>query len=103
MLGLDARAWGRLTPREFEDMLDGAALRYELMRDLAGWHALRTGAFDKGTSLRDVLGREPLPLDPRAELKRRAAALAPISEKAARARAMIAAAAVQRSKLPPSS
>jgi len=82
-------------------MLDGAAIRYELQRDLFAWHALRTGTWDRGTSIRDVLGREPLPLDPRAEAARRAAALAPVSEKAARAQAMLAAAATQRSKLPP--
>jgi len=82
-------------------MLDGAAIRYELQRDLFAWHALRTGAFDRGTSLRDVLGREPLPLDPRAEQARRAAAMTPRTEKAARATAMIAAATAERSKRPP--
>lgn len=59
----------RHTPLEVEEQIDGAAWRVGIAYDLAAWHALQVGAKREGrVSVRDVLGRAPLPLDPRRQV-----------------------------------
>jgi len=77
-------------------MLHGAITRYELSRDLLAWHALRSTDYKAGTTLRDILGRAPLDLDPRAADAERRRRLRPPSEDAQRAYAMIQAATAAR-------
>jgi hypothetical protein len=67
------RPWelGRCTVREVEHMIAGYVLRRTHERDLLAWHAVylmqATGNYSKDTQLtaRTLLGRDPLPLDPR--------------------------------------
>lgn len=46
-------------------MIAGEVVRHERTRDLLMHHALLTGQWAKPPSLRDLLGRDPLPVDPR--------------------------------------
>jgi len=70
-------------------MLHGAMMRYELERDLFGWHAWRTAEYKPGTRLTDILGREPIALDPRAEIERKRRAARPPSPRALRTMAAL--------------
>jgi len=46
-------------------MIAGYARRRDHEKDLLAWHALRTTEYKEGTLPAALLGREPLPLDPR--------------------------------------
>lgn len=71
LLALKPWELGRCTVREVEQMMAGYALRRAHERDLLAWHAVytmqATGNYEKGNlpTLRDLLGRDPLPVDPR--------------------------------------
>lgn len=71
LLSLKPWEFGRCTVREVEQMLAGYALRRAHERDLLAWQAVylmrATGNYSKETILteRTLLGRDPLPLDPR--------------------------------------
>ena len=65
LLGLKPWEFDRCTVGEVELMITGARDRVEHLRDLLGWHALRTTEYPEGTQLDGVLGRAPFPVDPR--------------------------------------
>jgi len=99
LLPLTARAFGRHTPREVEEMIDGAIWRLAQAQDARAWQTAllmsATGNYKEPITVEQLLGRPPLPLDPRQKPVAETEDAPEPSEKAARARALLAAAQME--------
>lgn len=96
LLGLTPREFGAHTPREVEELIEGARWRRARWYDDHAWvvaHLMNaTGNFKEAVDVQRLLGREPLVDDPR----HAPPAEPPMSDKAKRALEMIRASNMRR-------